>query len=390
MIPIVQSGAGLAIFSKIAVERFEIMDKYKERFEAEWEKYRENKENTYPNIMLLGTSGAGKSSLINTVFGRELASVSDVEPETRGYDTIYWGKDYGNTVNLIDTAGYELDQGESYYFEVRKVISEGIKEEPIHIIWYCVPVTNERVQEMDVDILRRLMEEPGIRKRICVVFTKCDQDTEEGMKAKVLKQIIADKVPFQVKSFETSNVKGLGLELTDLIEWSANAIENEDLREKFIASQMADLEQKRSYAGKIIATATATAAGIGAVPIPFSDAVLLVPVQVAMISKIIDGYGVSSLANISEAVISDIVVTNLGKSIVSGILKVIPGIGSLVGGMISAGVAGTLTGAVGFAVSEICYNSVKKFFEGKPVDWTNLFESEEFSQKVAGAFKMEK
>lgn len=366
------------------------MDKYKERFEAEWEKYRENEENIYPNIMLLGTSGAGKSSLINTVFGQDLAKVSDVKPETRGYDTIYRGKEYHNTVNLIDTAGYELDQGESYYREVKKIISKGIEEGPIHIVWYCIPVTNERVQEMDIDILCRLMEEPSIRKRICVVFTKCDQDSEEGTKAEALKQVIADKVRFQVKSFETSNVKGLELELKDLIQWSADAIEDEDLKAKFIASQMADLEQKRSYAGKIIAKATATAAGIGATPIPFSDAVLLVPVQVAMISKIIDGYGVSSLASISEAVISDVIVTNLGKSIVSSILKVIPGIGTLVGGVISAGVAGTLTGAIGFVVSEMCYNNVKKFLEGHPVDWTNLFESEEFSKSVAEAFQRKK
>lgn len=372
------------------MERIETMDKFKERFETEWEKYCENKENTYPNIMLLGTSGAGKSSLINTIFGRNLASVSDVKPETRGFDTIYCGKDYGNTVNLIDTAGYELDQGKSYYSEVKKVISEGIAEGPIHIIWYCVPVTNERVQEMDIDILCRLTGEAGIRKRICVVFTKCDQDTEEGTKAKALRQVIADQVPFQVKSFETSNVKELRLGLKDLIEWSANAIENEDLRAKFIASQMADLEQKRSFAGKIIATATAAAAGIGAAPIPFSDAALLVPVQVAMISKIIDGYGVSSLAHISEAVIGDVIISNLGKSIVSNLLKVIPGIGTLVGGMISAGVASAVTGAIGLAVSEICYNNVKKFLEGKPVDWTNLFESEEFSKSVAEAFRKEK
>ena len=376
------------ILCLLLVERIRFMDKYEERINAEWEKYRADKGNMYPNIMLIGTSGAGKSSLINTVFGGNFASVSDVKPETEGYDTIYRGKDHGSTVNLIDTAGYELGQGNIYYNAIKEIISQGIDEGPIHIIWYCIPVTNERVQEMDFDILRKLMQEAKIRNRICVVFTKCDQDTEEGTKAKALKQAISSNVKFPVKCFETSNVKDIELDLPKLIEWSAEAIDDEDLRAKFIGAQMADLEHKRSYAGKIITTATVAAGGVGAAPIPFSDAVLLVPIQVGMISKIIDSYGVSSLANISASVVGDIIITNLGKSIVAGLLKLVPGIGTAVGGMINAGVASALTGAVGVTTSEICYNNVKRFLEGKPVDWSGMFESEEFSKRVTEAFKL--
>lgn len=366
------------------------MNKFEEEFDAEWEKYRKKKGNMYPNIMLLGTSGAGKSSLINTIFGGNFAAVSDTKPETKGYDTIYRGKDYGNTVNLIDTAGYELDQGNIYYDSIRKIISEGIEEGPIHIVWYCVPVTNERVQEMDFDILQKLMKENRIRKRICVVFTKCDQDTEEGSKAKILKQAIIDSVRFPIRSFETSNVKNLELDLPELIAWSAEAIDDEDLRAMFIGAQMADLEHKRSYAGKVIAAAAVAAAGIGAVPIPFSDAVLLVPIQIEMISKIIDSYGVNSLANISASVVGDVIVTNLGKSIVSNIVKMIPGLGQVVGGAINAGVASALTGALGLTASELCYKNVKMFLEGHSVDWSHIFESEDFSDRVNEAFKKKK
>ena len=75
------------------------MNDYEKRFNEEWNKYQSENENKYPNIMLLGTSGAGKSSLINTIFGKEIAPVSDVRPETKGYDKIYMGKDYGSSVN---------------------------------------------------------------------------------------------------------------------------------------------------------------------------------------------------------------------------------------------------------------------------------------------------
>ncbi len=366
------------------------MNDYEKRFNEEWNKYQSENENKYPNIMLLGTSGAGKSSLINTIFGKEIAPVSDVRPETKGYDKIYMGKDYGSSVNLIDTAGYEMDQGEIYYSEVRKTILEEIDGSPIHIIWYCIPITNERVQEMDFDILQKLTAEESIRKRICIVFTKCDEDTKNGDKAKILKETVDKKLSFSIKSFETSTNKKLDLELSDLIEWSASAIDDADLRNNFIAAQMKDLDAKRNYAAKIIGTSTAAAAAVGITPIPFSDAALLVPVQVTMLRKIIDIYGVSNLVNISTAVIGDVIITNLGKSIVSSVLKMIPIVGQIAGAVINGGVAAALTGAIGYAASELCYQNVNKFLKGQPVSWDNIFGSDEFLRLVKKKFNENK
>ena len=91
--------------------------------------------------MLLGISGAGKSSLINAIFKRDLAKVSNVKPETKGYGKIYYGKQYGLSVNLIDTAGYEMNQGNDYYESVKPILENGIENEhsgeneKIHIIW---------------------------------------------------------------------------------------------------------------------------------------------------------------------------------------------------------------------------------------------------------------
>ena len=50
-----------------------MMNKFeREQWNAAWEKYQSEKKNElYPNIMLLGISGAGKSSLINAIFKRD-------------------------------------------------------------------------------------------------------------------------------------------------------------------------------------------------------------------------------------------------------------------------------------------------------------------------------
>jgi len=40
---------------------------------------------TKPNILLLGASGAGKSSLVNAVFGKPLAEIGEGKPITQHY-----------------------------------------------------------------------------------------------------------------------------------------------------------------------------------------------------------------------------------------------------------------------------------------------------------------
>lgn len=365
------------------------MNNFEQEISERWKKYQTEKNELFPNIMLIGASGAGKSSLINKIFGGNFAHISNVKPETQGYNTIYRGKEYGKSVNLIDTAGYELGQVDTYYKDIHSVISNGIHEEMVHIIWYCISVINERIEDMDINILQKLMVESSIRRRICIVFTKCDYDTDDGSKVTAFKAALNDQIRYPISSFETStsNELDLDLDLPQLIQWSADAIDDEDLRNKFIAAQVSNLDVKHHAVKKIINMAVTAAIGIGAVPIPFSDAVLLVPVQVGMIGKIIDIYGVSNLASVSKTVISDVIISNLGKSISSGLLKMIPVVGPLIGGAINAGVAGALTGAIGYAASEICYKNVKSYLNGNTVAWDQMFGTSEFTSLVSEAFR---
>lgn len=75
----------------------------------------------------------------------------------------------------------------------------------------------------------------------------------------------------------------------------------------FVAAQKADLDLKRRRARVIVAGAATTAAGIGATPIPFSDAALIVPVQVGMLASVSAAYGLSlSAASVGTLVGSSI------------------------------------------------------------------------------------
>jgi len=90
------------------------------------------------------------------------------------------------------------------------------------------------------------------------------------------------------------------------------------------------------------------AAAIGASPIPCSDAVLLTGVQTKMMYDIMKAYGINvGIGTVLEEILRAKVVSMLGKAVAGNILKFIPGVGSVVGGAVNAGVASSITYALG-------------------------------------------
>ena len=117
--------------------------------------------------------------------------------------------------------------------------------------------------------------------------------------------------------------------------------------------QIAALAEKKRHAQAAVATATVAAAGEGAAPIPFSDCALLIPTQLGMIASITVIFGFDVNKSILTAFLSSTLgaggATLLGKTIVTNLLKFIPGAGTIADGAISAGTAGVITAALGEA-----------------------------------------
>lgn len=94
--------------------------------------------------------------------------------------------------------------------------------------------------------------------------------------------------------------------------------------------------------------ATLTAAIIGCSPIPFSDAVLLVPVQLTMMGRLHKLFGQIWTQNIKSAVTKEIVLVGFGRSAVGNLMKMVPVVGSVTGAAVNGVVASGLTASLGW------------------------------------------
>ncbi|MHC3377659.1 GTPase [Ligilactobacillus equi] len=114
-----------------------------------------------------------------------------------------------------------------------------------------------------------------------------------------------------------------------------------------------------------IHTASTAAAGVAASPIPFADAVLLIPIQTTMIVAIYKAYGQEAPKGLRKGIASSTSATISGRQIARKLLKMIPGIGTVAGATLSATVAVGMTEAIGHAVANQLEN-------GNELDINNL------------------
>lgn len=123
-------------------------------------------------------------------------------------------------------------------------------------------------------------------------------------------------------------------------------------------NQNCDYQEMVEKANKIVAGFTASTGVTGAIPIPFADLPLLVAQQVAMMIAINKVFEIDVERDVLVSLVNGAIgvggASVIGKTVVSNILKLIPGAGTAAGGAISAGTAGVITSALGKAYIKIC------------------------------------
>ena len=312
------------------------------------------------NIIVAGKTGVGKSTLINSVFREKLAETGMGKPVTDHMRKI---SKKGVPLAVYDTRGFEL--GKEVQQQVKKEVIDTINKgfatkdinKTIHCIWYCINTASNRVEPEEIEWLKELSKENQITQvPIIVVLTQSfSKKAAEAMRKMILDENldVIQVIPVLAEDYEIDEdyvAKSYGLDV--LIHVMGEALPDE-LMDTLQNVQIASLAEKKKRAQAAIATATLAAAGEGAAPIPFSDCALLIPTQLGMIASITAIFGFDISKSILTAFLSSTLgaggATLLGKTVVSNLVKLIPGVGTVAGGAISAATAGLLTAALGEA-----------------------------------------
>ncbi len=151
------------------------------------------------NIVIAGIAGAGKSTLINAIFGRELAKTGVGRPITSEIKS--W-EENDIPIRIWDTMGLELSDKKvrDTINAIKDVIAQKNESndpfDRIHAIWYCIQATGSRFIETESDFIKELS---GLGVPFIIVLTKCiskaADDNFEGVVKEILKNDGCSNIP---------------------------------------------------------------------------------------------------------------------------------------------------------------------------------------------------
>jgi small GTP-binding protein len=357
---------------------------------------KERQEMKTMNVMLLGKTGVGKSTLINNLFNKRLAETGIGRPVTQEIRQ-YSKENYPLTI--YDTPGLELGGDNAIEqllkgvnAEIRKGINSGKMEKAIHCILYCVSATSHRFEEEEKKFIRMFLDENrDTNIPVIIVITqsiskKDAKELQSSIEAENLN--VTQIVPVLAEDYELDEdtvIKAYGLDRLSELMYE---IIPDAMKKTFISVQKASIRLKSGKAHAVVAAAAAAAGATGAIPIPFADSFALVPEQIAMLASITAIFDLSleksAIAAITTATLGTAGATIAGKTAASGLLKLIPGAGSVAGGVISGSVAAALTAALGEAYIGIMIRIAKGEMSVKDLstDEGKRFMSESFKNAL--------
>lgn len=349
------------------------------------------------NVLVIGNSGVGKSTLINAVLGEEKAETGWGSKGTTKELVIYESEKI--PFRIIDTVGFEP----SFIKEFKAIgavkkwsknsAKKGNEDNQINVIWFCVEGTSSKLFPKIIKDLSRATS-IWVSIPVIVVITKSYSIPDRSNNIEMVNNAFAKQKRFSknlrkvipvVASAYVLNENAFAppegiIELID----ATNDLMPEGIKAGEIDIALFKLNRKRAMAHSITGVSTAAAVVVGAVPIPFADAAILSPIELAMVNALAQTYEINKKEGSKQLLNSIIEIGTIGMVAKAAInaLKAIPGI-NIGASALNAIIAGSIVAALGegsIFIFEQIYLGKKSVTD---IDWVKqILESKMSSQFV--------
>lgn len=349
------------------------------------------------NVLVLGNSGVGKSTLINAVLGDDIAKTSFGTRGTTEELAIYGSPSV--PFRVIDSIGFEPSPIKSLraIHAVRKwsrlSAQEGNENSRINVIWFCVDGT---AAKLFPETIRNFSNSIAMWKSVPIiaVITKSYSQADRARNIEMVRQAFRGQrvernlraiVPVVAQTFvinETAFAPPEGI--TDLIDATMRAMP-EGMQGGARDLMQFKLTRKRVLAQGLIGASVAAGATVGAVPIPIADSLVLSPLELAELNGLARLYGIDKREDSKQFLDSIVQVGTasvVAHSAISAI-KAIPGI-NIAASVLNAIVAASIIAALGegaVLAFEQVYTGQRSI---RDIGWVQRLMAEQFGEGFLG------